>query len=119
MTETEQTIGALRENVAEKINKQLFKVSYKKVSKEKKVEIENNSELSKLDLTIPLNSLVIEAEDYALNNQRYNYLPDLFERKKDKQPSIQLVGKLIKREEEAKGKGAISDGAGIDLKLMH
>ena len=124
MMETEQKIVALRKEVAEKMNKQFPEINHQKTSKEKQVEIENNSqfsesELNSLDLTVPLSSSVIDIADYALNKQKNNYLPDLFESEKDKQPSVQLVGKLIKREEEVAGKETILDGAGIDLKLLH
>ena len=108
------------------VNKQPIEVS-SKLDDAPQSETEDNPEIAEqaqdqqvLDLSAPLKIPQTKNSGNALSDGKRNYLPDLFTKKKDqKNKSMQVDGKIIRREEEEGGKYRVQDGVGIDIKLDH
>ncbi len=109
------------------VNKQPIEVGSQLDDTSPQSETEDNPEIAGqvqdqqvLDLSAPLKIPETKNSGNASNNGKRNYLPDLFTEQKDqKNKSMQVDGKIIRKEEEEEGKYRIEDGVGIDIKLNH
>ena len=118
---------AKQNQVKSVVNKQTIEVSSKLDDKPPQSETENNPEIAEqvqdqkaLDLSPPLKIPETKDSGNTSSHGKRNYLPDLFTDQKDqKNKSIQVDGKIIRREEEEAGKYRVEDGVGIDIKLDH
>lgn len=111
--------SAKQKMVKSVVNKQPFEVSSKHDDKPPQIA-EQVQEQQTLDLSIPLKIPETKNSGNASSNEKRNYLPDLFADQKDqKNKSMQVDGKVIRREEEEEGKHKIVDGGGINIKLTH
>jgi len=71
-----------------------------------------------LDLSLPVETQTAEISKAKGNKVKDHILPELLtDKKTGKNKTLQVDGKLIKREEEAVGKDRVVDGVGIDIKL--
>ena len=119
--------SAKQKLVKSDVKKQTIEVSSKLDDTSPRSETEDNPEIAEqiqdqqvLDLSAPLKIPETKKLGNASSNGKRNYLPDLFTEQKDKKnKSMQVDGKIIRKEEEESGKYRAEDGVGIDIKLDH
>jgi hypothetical protein len=81
---------------------------------------EQSQKKAVLNLSVPDNTQKPTGSDRLSGESKKNYLPDLFADKKEKNDSsLQLDGKIIKKEELSVDKERSVDGAGVDFKITY
>ena len=99
----------------------LFFMNGSEVSADNKSETTEKPQRQQvLDLSVPLKTPEVKNSGNSSSKGKRSYLPNLFIKGKDqKNQSMQVNGKFIRREEEESGKEKVVDGAGINFSLSH